>query len=202
MIEDSHNVTIYGKPVFALPDDAVDLSTYGLPDGAPQLVSVHGSRVRGACVKFDDPFLLILPGDGEDADGCGFHHRDGFRQWKVWKRAGLLRLDAEAGEAESLVSPDFAPLGYPKVRGHFHVRDISVEDAKLSFTIDAGASVKYHKWDKWHDYSLNRRFTLEISQCVDWNFGIASIHVCAYVDRICGEVRIVGQKVASHCEHF
>jgi hypothetical protein len=202
LIQQHNFVTIFGKVEFELPAKSdVDLtSTVGLPEGKPALVSVVGAQVLGQCIKYENPVFIILPGPGIKATSCGWND-DGVKEWKVGKNSTLLTLSPETGEAQDILG-DLSTLGYPKVEGYLHVRDINIHDGKLSFRIEAGANVKYHKWDKWHRYSMNHTFELEINHCVDWDFGIASLNVCGYHDRVCGEVHIVGIKIASHCEYF
>jgi hypothetical protein len=99
-------VKVFGKVEIKIPKDAgISLSNIrGFSSGSPMLVSILGAKVFGACIKYDQPIFLILPGDGIKATDCDWDKVDGVMEWSVSRDTTILALSPLVGEAAEILS--------------------------------------------------------------------------------------------------
>lgn len=49
----------------------------------PTIVKVVGIKTFGACIKLDKPKYILLPGNGENPDDCGFEDNNKVKMWEI-----------------------------------------------------------------------------------------------------------------------
>ncbi|MEN2414567.1 hypothetical protein [Flavobacterium mesophilum] len=93
-LKENFLVKVFGEPYSVLKLDLAkenfsSLKQFG--DG-PSLVKVVGLKTAGACIKLDKPKFLLLPGNGEKPDDCGFADHASVLMWKVEKDFSTLDI--------------------------------------------------------------------------------------------------------------
>lgn len=86
-LKDSFLVKVFGEPYSVLNLNLDKENTPALKQFGknPSLVKVAGLKTAGACIKLDKPKFLLLPGNGEKSDDCGFEGNSSILMWTVEK---------------------------------------------------------------------------------------------------------------------
>jgi hypothetical protein len=161
---------------------------------------IVGAQVSGMCFALPRPIFLIVPGKGDDPQGCSqFGDKTKYRMWSFPKGEPVVSLIHNVGSVEDAVGSGLKP--FVDIQADFHFHDVSLNGTVL--TANLRSYLKIHQSIPWPGSDINiviidrdDRFTIDFSSvpCITvFSIGVASAQVCYHPNpnRICGEV-VVG----------
>lgn len=97
-LEENFLIKLFGKPysVLKVDFDKEKSETIKQFGKNPSLVKVFGFKTAGMCSKFEIPKILLLPGEGEVANDCGYENDAEVKMWKVDSNFNSLQIEASS----------------------------------------------------------------------------------------------------------
>ena len=197
-VDDLLVVRIYGKKTIDLSiasaKDSYLVKGYGA--ASVSFAWIYGAKVLGLCQRFPKPFLIIVPDNDKDPDGCDeFADPKQYRMWTLPKSTPVVKLNHQVVLAEEIA------LAGLEVSADFHFHDVQVTGTVISAKLRSYLRLRLPGpfGSTIFDITVVDRddtlsFDFNQLPCVTvFSIGVASAQVCFHANpnRICGEV-VVG----------
>ena len=151
-------IKVFGEPVsdFNSADKTVEKEL----GRSFTIVKVYGVQLNGTCTRMENPVLLVLPGKGLPAEGCGFDESANLKMWQVKK-------DTLATKINVVSAPVTALLDEKSIQGigiSVRLENVRHENGKVTgtvrFEIDAGIGRINHGVDFSIDTNIGNWITI------------------------------------------